>query len=35
MPAGPKLVRDLLETCSLASLGLACVRGRVAYRFSY
>jgi len=31
MLAGLKLVPDLLETCSLASLGLACVRRRVAF----
>jgi len=27
MLAGPKLVRDLLETCSLASLGLCVSHG--------
>jgi len=30
MLAGPKPARNLLETCSLASLRLACVRDRVA-----
>ena len=31
MLAGPKSARNPLETCSLASLRLACVRDRVAF----